>query len=73
MTSPSTDIGTTGDLVQVQVSTKATTDTGSTLSIVRYTQYRYDSSSHMTMVLQHDAIQRVLASTGLSTPAAIMS
>src|SRR5580704_2247607 len=41
VTSPSTDLGTTNDLVQVKVSQKATTDPSGTLSIVRYTQYRY--------------------------------
>ena len=73
VTSPSTDLGKTGDLVQVQVSKKATTDTGSTLSIVRYTQYRYDSNSHLKAVFKNDAIQRILTSTGLSTPTAILS
>ncbi len=74
VTSPSSDLGTSGDLVQVQVSKKATTDTGSTLSIVRYTQYRYSGTSHnLKAVYQHDAIQRVLASTSLSTPTSILS
>ena len=72
VTSPSTDIGNTGDLVQVKVSKRATTDTGSTLSIVRYTQYRYISPSNLKTVYEHDAIQRILASTGLSSPTAIL-
>jgi hypothetical protein len=37
------------------------------------TTYRYDSSDNVTAVFQHDAIQRILASTGLSSPAAILS
>jgi RHS repeat-associated protein len=74
VTSPSTDLGTSGDLVQVKVSKKATTDTGSTLSIVRYTQYRYSgTSSNLKAVYENDAIQRILTSTGLSTPDAILS
>src|ERR1700733_975154 len=74
VTSPSSDLGTTGDLVQVQVSKKATTDTGSTLSIVRYTQYRYSgTTSNLKAVYEHDAIQRLLTSTGLSSPTAILS
>jgi hypothetical protein len=73
VTSPSTDIGRTNDLVQVQVSKKATTDTGSTLSIVRYTQYRYTGTSNLKAVYEHDAIQRILASTGLTSPTAILS
>jgi RHS repeat-associated protein len=74
VTSPSTDLGHSGDLVQVQVSKKATTDTGSTLSIVRYTQYRYSGTSgNLKAVYQHDSIQRILASTGLSSPTAILS
>jgi RHS repeat-associated protein len=74
VTSPSTDLGTTGDLVQVKVSKKATTDTGTTLSIVRYTQYRYSgTSSNLKAVYENDAIQRVLTSTGLSSPTAILS
>jgi hypothetical protein len=69
----STDLGTTNDLVQVSVSTRATTDTGSTLSIVRYTQYRYNgTTSNLKAVYENDAIQRLLASTGLSSPNAIM-
>jgi RHS repeat-associated protein len=74
VTSPSSDLGTSGDLVQVQVSKKATTDTGSTLSIVRYTQYRYSGTSgNLKAVYEHDAIQRILTSTSLSSPTAILS
>ena len=74
VTSPSSDLGTSGDLVQVQVSKKATTDTGGTLSIVRYTQYRYSGTSHnLKAVYQHDAIQRIIASTGLSSATAVLS
>ncbi|HEV8072384.1 MAG TPA: RHS repeat-associated core domain-containing protein [Planctomycetaceae bacterium] len=73
VTSPG-NLGHGGDLVQVQVSKKATTDTGSTLSIVRYTQYRYSGSSgNIKAVYEHDAIQRILTSTGLSSPTAILS
>jgi RHS repeat-associated protein len=74
VTSPSTNLGTTGDLVQVQVSKHATTDSPGTMSIVRYTQYRYSgTTSQVKAVYENDAIQRILASTGLSTPAAILS
>jgi RHS repeat-associated protein len=73
VTSPSTDLGHTNDLVQVEVSRKATNDPSGTLSIVRYTQYRYDSSSNLKAAYSHSAIQRILASTGLSSPTAILS
>jgi RHS repeat-associated protein len=74
VTSPSSDIGTSGDLVQVQVSKRATTDAPGTLSIVRYTQYRYQgTTSNLKAVYEHDAIQRILTSTGLSSPTAILS
>jgi RHS repeat-associated protein len=74
VTNPSTNLGTTGDLVQVQVSTKATTDPAGTLSIVRYTQYRYSgTTSNVKAVYENDAIQRILTSTGLSSPTAILS
>jgi RHS repeat-associated protein len=74
VTSPSTDLGTTGDLVQVQVSKQATGDAPGTMSIVRYTQYRYSgTSSNVKAVYEHDAIQRILTSTGLSSPTAILS
>ncbi len=74
VTSPSTNLGTTNDLVQVQVSTHATTDAPGTMSIIRYTQYRYSgTTSNLKAVYNHDAIQRILASTGLLSPAAIMS
>ncbi|MGD9855586.1 MAG: hypothetical protein AB7U20_11620, partial [Planctomycetaceae bacterium] len=65
VTSPSSDLGTTGDLVQVKVS-KLASD-GSNWS-VRYTQYRYhtgtsgarDGSTHqLKMVLEADAIERI--------------
>ncbi len=64
---------TPGDLIEVQVSQKASGDPPGTLSIVRYTQYRYTSGSKLKAVYEHDAIQRVLASTGLSSLTAILS
>lgn len=74
VTSPSTNLGTTGDLVQVQVSKHATTDSPGTMSILRYTQYRYSATtSQVKAVYENDAIQRILASTGLSNPTAILS
>lgn len=78
VTSPSSDIGSSGDLVQVQVSKRASGDAPGTMSIVRYTQYRYTTlassySSMLQAVYEHDAIQRILTSTGLSTPVAVMS
>jgi hypothetical protein len=79
VTSPSSDIGSSGDLVQVQGSKQATGDPPGTMSIVRYTQYRYttipdtSNTSMLTAVFNHDAIQRIMTSTGLSSPAAILS
>jgi len=75
VTSPSTDLGASGDLVQVKVSKQATTDSPGTMSIVRYTQYRYSSASpgNLKAVYENDAIQRILTSTGLSSPTAILS
>lgn len=72
----SADLGAADDLVQVKVSQRATKDTGSTLSIVRYTQYRYfylskptgGYSSNLKAVYEHDAIQRAMAANSLSTP-----
>ena len=57
VTTPSTDIGSSGDLVQVKVSQA---DTSGSLSIIRYTQYRYDSASRLKAVYEHDAIQRII-------------
>jgi hypothetical protein len=74
VTSASTDLGNVGDLVQVKVSKKATADTGTTLSIVRYTQYRYGAGSNLKAVYEHDAIQRILASvSGVSAPEDILT
>jgi hypothetical protein len=74
VTSPSTDLGHTGDLVQVQVSKRASGDALGTMSIVRYTQYRYSGTSgNLKAVYENDAIQRILTSTGLSSPTAILS
>jgi RHS repeat-associated protein len=77
VTSPSTDIGNPNDLVQVTVSKQATGDAPGTMSIVRYTQYRYvaayGGASNIKAVYEHDAIQRILSSTGLSSPTAILS
>ncbi|MEZ6032037.1 MAG: RHS repeat-associated core domain-containing protein [Planctomycetaceae bacterium] len=74
VTSPSTDIGTTGDLVQVKVSRDATADTPGTLSIVRYTQYRYSAGSKLKAVFDHDAIHRTIDSdSGISTPEDILT
>jgi RHS repeat-associated protein len=75
VTSPSSDLGASGDLVQVKVSKQATTDSPGTLSIVRYTQYRYVNTApgHLKAVYENDAIQRILTSTGLSSPTALLS
>lgn len=74
VTSPSTNIGSSGDLVQVKVSWRATADSAGTLSISRYTQYRYNSNSQLKAVYEHDAIQRIIESdVGISTPEDIMS
>jgi RHS repeat-associated protein len=72
-TGDSSDVGVNNDLVQVQVSTRATADSGSTLSIVRYTHYRYTNDYYLSAVYENDAIQRVLASTGLSSPSAMLT
>jgi len=68
---PTTDLGTTNDLVQVTVSRRATGDT-TTASIVRYTQYRYSSGSKLKAVYEHDAIQRIMAKHSLATPEEVM-
>ena len=39
----SNDVGKNGDLIQVKVSIRASNDGADDLSIVRYTQYRYES------------------------------
>ncbi|MEM7312468.1 MAG: hypothetical protein AAF497_04885, partial [Planctomycetota bacterium] len=72
------DLGSTGDLVQVKVSKRSTTDTGTSFSIVRYTQYRYFNSSgtdgkthQMKMVLESDAIARLVAA-GIADPETIL-
>jgi RHS repeat-associated protein len=71
----STDVSqNTNDLVQVQVSQQATGDAPGTMSIVRYTQYRYfGTTSNLKAVYQHDAIQRILTSTSLSSPSALLA
>ena len=65
--SPSTDLGLTGDLVQVKVRRRASDDTGNDpedLSIVRTTQYRYykdyGNYHQLKLVFESDAIQRIL-------------
>jgi len=58
VTSPSTNIGTSGDLVQVKVSRKASADTAS-FSIVNYTQYRY-SSSRLKAVYNNSAVNSII-------------
>ncbi|WP_339910566.1 RHS repeat-associated core domain-containing protein [Symmachiella dynata] len=74
VTSPSTDIGSSGDLVQVKVSRDASDDTPGDLSIVRYTQYRYDSNSRLKAIFDHGDIQRTIASDGgISSAADILS
>ncbi|QDU44544.1 tRNA3(Ser)-specific nuclease WapA precursor [Symmachiella dynata] len=73
VTNPSSDIGSSGDLVQVKVSRRATTDTTS-LSVVRYTQYRYTSGSKLKAVFEDDAINRVITSdAGISSPDDILT
>jgi hypothetical protein len=73
VTSPSSDIGTTNDLVQVKVATKATSDASGTLSIIRYTQYRYGGGSLLKGVYEHDAVQRIMSTLSLATPESVMS
>ncbi|MCA9077796.1 MAG: hypothetical protein KDA93_22405, partial [Planctomycetaceae bacterium] len=70
VTTPSTDLGSSGDLVQVKVS-KA--DTSGTLSIVRYTQYRYDANSNLKAVYEHDAIQRIINELGVTDEADLLT
>jgi hypothetical protein len=65
----SSDVGQSGDLIQVKIKRRATNDTGSNLSLVRTTQYRYhngsDGSSHqLKSVFEADAIQRALDFNG---------
>ena len=81
VTSPSTDIGSAGDLVQVKVSKLASDGTNWT---VRYTQYRYhtgttgtrDGSTHQVkMVLESDAIERIneAGNTAVDSPDEILT
>lgn len=56
-TSYSSDVGSAGDLVQVRVLRR---DSADSHWIRRFTQYRYDSDSRVTMVLDHDAIFRAV-------------
>lgn len=66
-------LGSTGDLLQVKVSKKASGDTGGTFSIVRCTQYRYylpedviggnndaGEQHQLKMVFESDALQRAV-------------
>jgi RHS repeat-associated protein len=71
VSSPSTDLGTTDDLVQVKISRRATGDT-TTPTIVRYKQYRYHSGSLLKAVYEHDAIHRIMSKHSLSSPEAVM-
>ncbi|MCA9232949.1 MAG: hypothetical protein KDA57_20040, partial [Planctomycetales bacterium] len=72
VSTPTSDLGSAGDLVQVRVSKRATNDTGTDLSIVRTTQYRYfqpggsdEGEEHqLKMVLESDAIQRLIDYSG---------
>src|SRR5207244_309786 len=79
VTGPSTDLGSTGDLVQVKTSRLASDNT---LSVTRYTQYRYFKSSdsdgrqhQLKMVLEPDAVQRITSAgnTAVDTPDEILS
>lgn len=81
VTSPSSDIGSAGDLVQIKVSRLASDRTNWT---VRYTQYRYhtgttgtrDGSTHQVkMVLESDAIERIneAGNANVDTPDEILS
>lgn len=79
VTSPSTDIGSTGDLVQVKASRLASDGTSWT---ERYTQYRYyrdtdsDGKAHqLKAVLESDAIQRVndAGDAAVDTPEEMMT
>ena len=67
---PSSDLGGTKNLVQVKVSKKATKDAVGTLSVVRYTQYRYTSDrQNIKAVYEHDAIMRMVGNlSGISAP-----
>ena len=72
VTTPSTDIGATADLVQVKVSRQVPGDSAGTFSYVRYTQYRYSTGSKLKAVYDHEAIQRIMAKLSLGTPEAIL-
>lgn len=69
---PSFDVGDIGDLVCVKVSTRAAGDTG-TLSIIRYTMYRYEPGSRLKGVFNHAAIMRALAHFGETNPLRLIS
>ena len=67
---PSSDLGTDGDLVQVKVSKLASDDT---TWITRYTQYRYSGTTHqLTHVFEPDAVERIVQAGGLSSPEKIL-
>ena len=70
VTTPSTELGDTGDLVQVKVSTIDSAGSG---WIVRHTQYRYGAHHQLKMVLESDAIQRIVAAvSGVTDPEDIL-
>ncbi len=56
VTSPSTDLGSSGDLVQVKVSQDASVGSPGNLLIKRDTQYRYDSNSSITAIFDNDSL-----------------
>jgi RHS repeat-associated protein len=72
----SSDVGQSGDLIQVKVIRRATNDTGSNLSLVRTTQYRYfvgENDHQIKAVIESDAIERLLQdNSNLSSPEDIL-
>jgi hypothetical protein len=79
---PSNDLGSDTDLVQVKVSLKDSDDTGANFSITRYTHYRYfksgdgDGGVHqLKAVYEPDAVQRILSAgnSAFDTPAEILA
>ena len=81
-----TDLGHTGCLVQVKVSRRASNDTGTNLSIERYTQYRYYLNNFdlgeagradygagaLKAVFDHDAVQQMVADSSANEPSDLL-
>jgi RHS repeat-associated protein len=66
ITSPSSDIGTAGDLVAMTSNIAVGSSTFN-----QWTMYRYDSSHHLKAIYDNDAVERICAADGISSPITI--